>query len=85
MDYKTLYESVKAELQHDMTFAIEVKTWCHEGREPETEWGIYVAAWKEHFAGPSAQAVFEAFKVSYADRETIEETSAAVGNAEVDA
>lgn len=83
MTYLELYEAVKRELQHGMTFAIEVKTWCHAGGAPETEWEVYVGEWGESFTGSTAREACAVFMRGSTERETVDQTSAAVGTAEV--
>ena len=92
MDYAGLFQAVREQLSLDHSFCIEVRTWRHRSsREPETAWEIYVCAINgnddcQRFHGATAQEVFDAFmKPEEADAETLDQTSAAVGDATVDA
>lgn len=83
MTYAELYDAVAKHLDHGMTYAIEVQTWCH-GREPETEWSIYVTEHHKHYVGPTAQRAFELFLAGPQPEiapQKIDETSADVGDA----
>jgi hypothetical protein len=94
MSYAELFTKVSALLDLNIwSFRIEVGTWQHRrDSSPETEWEIYITSRGEggggdchQFTGPSAEQVFGQLIDWCADPQTLAETSAAVGTAEVDA
>jgi hypothetical protein len=87
MTYAELYEAVKRSIQSGMDFSIEVNTYCFRP-EPVTTWEIWIQPWSKTFEGPTAQAAFDEFRkaceeVPAPEAESLEQTSAAVGTAEV--
>jgi hypothetical protein len=86
MTYADLYNKVAASLEADQRFTIKVET-ARTKSGTETEWEVYVS-YKDGSAilvsGVSAAEAFLRFTAELKDEpESIEETSAAVGTAEV--
>lgn len=87
LSYRELYDKVAATLQHDHSFRIEVGTWRHSGQRPKTLWEIYVPVEDDESikaTGNTAQEAFDAYLRELSDQASLEDTSAAVGTAEVE-
>lgn len=83
MTYEELYNQVAAHLPPDMSFCLEVETWRHEGKPPETRWSIYVASSgpdREWYEGPTCLHVWMAFEAKRC-APTLAEVSVSVGEA----
>jgi hypothetical protein len=87
MTYAELYNKVAASLESRQTFSITVETWHRNGRA-ETEWDIYIPFGEGRtlsVTGNTADEAFNKFEAEVSDTESLEQTSDAVGTAEVDA
>ena len=83
MTYEELYDHMREALPPSSTFALEVETWKHGNRPPETAWKIYVPyAYKdaEQYSAPTAALVWAQYEAAHRT-EVLSKTSAAVGRA----
>lgn len=87
MDYATLYNKVAASLESGMRFEISVTT-VRTKTGPETEWEIWVTGAEAGgllVEGATADEAYRKFTTEMHDEpESLDQTSAAVGTAEVE-
>lgn len=84
LSYKEFYQAVEARVQPGIVFNIEVQTWRHGRGTTETKWRLYIAFSEGSiYEGFTPEEVLSRFDNDLAEGQTLDQTSAAVGSAEV--
>lgn len=86
MTYSDLFHAVESRLQSNITFTVDVKTWRYGHGRVETTWDIYVCWNKDDaafYSGSTPEVALATLDAGVAEKQTLDQTSDAVGTAEV--